>query len=101
MAARHHAQRENGFALPPLTHAILLAQHANTAPGRSELPPKFCNTACYHCAVRAALPAQRVTSFAAARNSIVLSGINYATPSMNSKGCESLALLVLYGTVAA
>ena len=70
MAARHHAQRENGFALPPLTHAILLAQHANSAPGRSELPPKFCNRACYHPAVRATLPAQRVTSFAAAQNSI-------------------------------
>ena len=65
---------------PPRLHNPTYT-HASCEPGRSEVLPKTSNRACYHPAVRAALPAQRVTSFAAARNSIVLSGINYATPS--------------------
>eukprot|EP01043_Picozoa_sp_COSAG02_P007327 COSAG02_NODE_217_length_28595_cov_19.642371_29_plen_71_part_00 len=64
MASRHHAQRENEPALPPLTHAILLAQHANIAAGRSAGLPYSGNRARCQPAVRAAQPAQRVASLA-------------------------------------
>ena len=59
MASRHHAQRENESGLPPLTHAILLAQHASIATGRSAGLPYCGNRARCQPGVRAAQPAQR------------------------------------------
>ena len=82
MASRHHAQRENESALAYLTHAILLAQHANIAAGRSAGLPYPGNRARCQPAVRAAQPAQRVASLRAARNRSLSPGINYATPSI-------------------